>query len=164
MFLKTLMSICLCAHRLKAVLTIFLAVNLKATHQRDFFKRQNIGKNSFLSIVKNACNAEGIQGSRRKSWITTHGLRGTLATLLFEIWHSDSSIVLRTGHRHPKSLKSYQPLRGVEGIQQQRDVLGGAALDPSAKRTKVDLDTKQRDAMAHVGPVSGGTVNVTVNY
>lgn len=101
----------------------FLTVNLLATNPRDFFKRTPVGRNKFMKIVKDVCAREGIQGSGSRNWVTTHGLRGTLATILFGAGHADSSVALRTGHRDPTSLKSYQHLRGQEGLQQQRDLL-----------------------------------------
>lgn len=100
----------------------FLGVNHRAANIRDFFKRSPIGKNTFGKIVKDACVKEGINGSGSRGWVTTHGLRGSLASILFGAGHSDSSVVMRTGHRDPRSLKSYQNLRGIEGIKQQRDI------------------------------------------
>lgn len=47
--------------------------------------------------VKTCCQEEGIVGSGTKSWVATHRLRVTLATLLFESGHADSSVSLRTG-------------------------------------------------------------------
>ena len=93
----------------------FLAINPGATLRSLFFKRKHLGKNCFHNLVKGACLAEGIAGSGHLIWVTTHGLRDTLATLLFENGHSDSSVALRTGNRDPRSLKSYQHLRGGEG-------------------------------------------------
>ena len=87
--------------------------------------------------MKGACLAEGIAGSGHRNWVTTHGLRGTLATLLFENGHSDSSVGLRTGHRDPRLLKSYQHVRGGEGIKQQRDILGSTE-EKSLKKLKKD--------------------------
>lgn len=129
----------------------FLAVQLTAVDKGKFFKRQPLGKNSFLSAVKSCCNEEGIQGSGTKSWMTTHGLRGTLATILFEAGHSDSSVSLRTGHRDPTSLKSYQHLRGGLGLRQQRDLLPDNGCLQSANKTprlqpSVSVDTVIDDA------------------
>ena len=67
----------------------FVAVNVKIRHRREFLKRQHLAKNSFSSVVKYVCLAEGIEGSGKKNWVTTHGPRGTLASLLFENGHSD---------------------------------------------------------------------------
>jgi len=129
-----------------------------------------------MNSVKNVCTVEGIAGSGKKGWVTTHGLRGTLATLLFENGHSDSSVALRTGHRDPRSLKSYQNLRGIEGMQQQRDVLGCVGNQLSSKQVRLNTAPEMGAAnaqnsavnrpapLSHVGAVSGGTVNVTVNY
>lgn len=43
-------------------------------------------------------------------------------------------------------------------------MFGGAALDLVAEHPEVELNTQQRDAMAHVGSVLGCAVNVTANY
>lgn len=61
----------------------FFAVDLRATIKIKFLKCQFLGKNSFLSLVKSCCVAKFIKGSGTKSWVTTHGLRGTLDTILF---------------------------------------------------------------------------------
>lgn len=53
----------------------------------------------------------------------THELRETIATLLFKADHSDSSDLLRTRHRGPLSLQSYQHLRERLKICQQHDIL-----------------------------------------
>lgn len=112
-----------------------------------FFKAQPLGKNSFIWAVKTACQAEGIGGSGINSFITTPGLRGTLATLLFEHVYSDSSVALRTGNRDPRSLKSYQHLRGGEGLKQRRDILGGGEARRGAKDARF-LKWNQRVSMA----------------
>ena len=101
----------------------FLAINHHAASQHQFFKRSAIGKNHFSKIVKDVCKREKIVGSGTRNWVTTHSLRGTLATILFGAGHSDSSVAMRTGHRDPRSLKSYQNLRGTKGREQQRDLL-----------------------------------------
>lgn len=44
-------------------------------------------------------------GSGSKTWVTTHGLRDTMASLLFAAGNADSSVSLRTGHRDPRSLQ-----------------------------------------------------------
>lgn len=66
---------------------LFLTIVHGATHRREFFKRKNVGKNSFLSLVKNECKDEGIEGSRIKNWVTNHRLRRTLDTVIFESGH-----------------------------------------------------------------------------
>lgn len=66
-----------------------LAINSNSTPRREFCKRQPVGKNSFINIVKNSCTTDGIEGSGSKHWVTIHWLRGTLATLLFENSHSE---------------------------------------------------------------------------
>lgn len=136
-----------------------------------------------MSIVCWACEKEGVEGEGQKSWVTTHGLRRTLATLLFQNGHSDSSVALRTGHRDPKSLKSYQNLQGTESLRQQRDLFG--MKEPDTKRLKVvkcmesdgdyekenvsrvqriaDGTDGSRTPFSSIANVTGGTVNVTLN-
>lgn len=123
----------------------FLAVNHKAMMVQNYFIRQPVGKNTFGQIVKRACIAEGISGLGGKLWVTNHSLRGTLASILFEAGHSNSSVAMRTGHRQMQSLKSYQNLRGGDGLRQQRDLLGSAQLgdtsavdDTAVKKMRVD--------------------------
>lgn len=53
-FSRTLMSTCRCGRRSKSVQIAFLAMVMNATHQTDSFRRQHIGRNSFMSIVNDA--------------------------------------------------------------------------------------------------------------
>lgn len=71
------------------------------------------------------CREVGISGTGVKEGMSTHGIRGTVTTLLVEAGHLDSAILLRTGHRNRQSLKHYQNLQGLEGMRQQNDILGG---------------------------------------
>lgn len=95
----------------------FLAIKHQARDVRQFWKRQPLGKNTFPRIIRDCCVAEDFSGSGERNWITTHRLRGTLATLLFETNHSDSSVAMRNGHRDPRSLKRYQRLRRTKGTE-----------------------------------------------
>ena len=138
-----------------------------------------------MKVVKKVCEEEGIAGSGVKSWVTSHGLRGTVATLLVQSGHADSSVAMRTGHRDPRSLKSYQNLRGMEGLQQQRDLVDSgsvaAASDPNqSKRATPDSHdgneppitppTKQPRRMdmdaffSGIGCMNGNTININVSY
>lgn len=65
-----------------------------------------------------------MSGCGEMPWVTTHGLSGALATLLFESDHADSSVAMRTGHRDMRSLKSNKNLRGWLGKRQQGDLFG----------------------------------------
>ena len=102
----------------------FLGYNAKGTELSSYFKKQHLGRNSFSKIVKTVCASLGISGTGVKHGMTTHGLKGTVTTLLVEAGHSDSSIAMRTGHRDPRSLKNYQNLQGRGGEKQQEDILG----------------------------------------
>lgn len=126
-----------------------LSVNLKGNSPRECFNRQPIGEKSFGTIVKNACIVKNICSSGTKHWVTSHGLRGIQASILFEAGNSESSVAMRTGHRDPKSLKSYQNLRGREGKDQQLDLLGGRNINheiptpPSATRLPLKCSTSK---------------------
>lgn len=152
----------------------FLAINRHAPHQHDFFKRQPMDKNQFVSALKNACLAKEITYSGKQVWISTHDLRGPLAILLFKNIHTDLSEAFPTGRRDPRLLQSYQHLQGGEGLKQQRDLLGNSAIEPTSKRMRTDCPAAlqgdgncshaEAGKAANIGSVSGGTVNHTVNY
>ena len=101
-----------------------LGYNAKGTEFSSYFEKQHLGRNSFSKIVKTVCASLGISGTGVKHGMTTHGLRGTVTTLLVEAGHSDSSIAMRTGHCDPRSLKNYQNLQGRGGEKRQEDILG----------------------------------------
>lgn len=101
---------------------------------------------------------EQIIGDGRKTWVTTHGLRGTLGTFFFEAVHADYLVSLRTAHRDPRSLQSYQHPRGAEGRQHQCEILG----EPVPKRIRQDDDESGIDpppagnhSSAHEATVDG---------
>ena len=107
-----------------------------------------------MSIVKNVFDKEGIKACRVNTFVTTHGLRDTLATSLFKSGHADFSPAMRIRHRDACSLRSFQYLRRGEGLRQQRDLLP----------TKDDLPTKRRkieqDGVSGDSDVSdGGRLN-----
>lgn len=60
----------------------FLDIRHATVKEDEFFKAQNLGRNFFMKIVKFCCSLECISYSGVKTWITTHGLRGTLVILL----------------------------------------------------------------------------------
>lgn len=83
-------------------------------------------------------------------------------------------MAMRTGHRDPKSLKSYQNLKGGEGLMQQRDVLAKADGEGVKRLWYSNADgsggaSAYRHAAPHkvlpptIGHVSGGNVNITFN-
>lgn len=53
-----------------------------------------------------------MSGSGSKSFVTRHRLRGSSAIFLFEAGHYDFFVVICTGNRDLRSLKSYQHLGG----------------------------------------------------
>lgn len=73
----------------------------------NFFTTQQAGRNTFDSIVKRVCYAEGMNSFGGKKCCTTHSLRGTSATTLFDSEHVESSILMPTGHHDFQSLKSH---------------------------------------------------------
>lgn len=89
--------------------------------------------------MKIACLAQGIERSGSKGWVITHGLTGTLVTILFKSGHADSSAFSGIGHRDPKSLQSYQLLHGGEGLQQQRNILGDSEQPSKCSHCGVDF-------------------------
>ena len=122
----------------------FLQANSKGTHKSNFFRKQVIGKNSFRKIVPNLCAKVGITGTGVNDCVTTHGLRGTMITLLLEAGHADTTIMLRSGHSQVQSVLNYTNLQGNEGLQQQMDMF----RDTGSKRKGTDSldenETKQQ--------------------
>ena len=68
--------------------------------------------------MKEICTSLKIYGEGASKYMTTHGLRATLISLLIASGHSDASVVLRSGHRDSMSLQSYHNLRGRNGRNQ----------------------------------------------
>lgn len=58
---------------------------------------------------------ERILGIGYKNWLTTHGLRGNIASLSFDAGHTESLVCMLTGHRDPRSLRQYQNFQVLEG-------------------------------------------------
>ena len=98
------------------------------------FRAQPIGRNTMSSIVKTVCTALGIRGEGANKFVTTHGLRATMISLLISSGHSDAAVVLRTGHRDNSSLQSYHNLIGSNGEQQLRAAFGGDTTPECASR------------------------------
>ena len=76
------------------------------------------------SVVRQTCKSLGIRGEGASKHMTTHGLRGTMISLLIASGHSDASVVLRSGHADSSSLQSYHNLRGENGIHQLKAIFG----------------------------------------
>ena len=105
----------------------FLDYKASGATMSNFFKNQHLGRDTFSKIEKDMCASNGIFGTGSKKGMTTHGLPGTVTTLLVETGHSDSAIAMRTGHRDPKFLKNYQNIQGWEGERQQCEILDGVS-------------------------------------
>ena len=80
-----------------------------------------------MSIVRDVCTKLNIRGNGEASYMTTHGLRATMISMLISAGYSDAAVVLRSGHRDSTSLQSYHNLRGVNGERQLGAVFGEAS-------------------------------------
>lgn len=90
-------------------------------------KSQPIGKNTLSGIVKTVYTALGIRGEGASDYVTTHGLRATMISLIISSGHSNASVELRSGHRNNNSLQSCHNLMGSSGGKQLSVVFGGDA-------------------------------------
>lgn len=80
-----------------------------------YFACAECGK-KIMSIIRAACDAEGIVGSGARKWVKNRCTRGAITSILCKFGHADSCIAMRTGHRQPnRSLQSYQNLLSAEG-------------------------------------------------
>lgn len=86
---------------------LFLEISAGAINCQKFFKSQSMDLDTFTRLFKNSCVAEKVENENLKICSTTHGLRGTLTTILFQHGYSYSSVALRTSHRDQISLKIY---------------------------------------------------------
>lgn len=66
---------------------------------KSFFKNANLGKNSCLCYIQEACNGVGISGIGVRRQITTHGPRSTAICQLFKAGYDGASILLKNGQR-----------------------------------------------------------------
>ena len=127
----------------------FLGYKASGVTMSNFFKNQHLVRNTFSKLVRDVCASNGISGTGSKKGMTTHGLRGTVTTLLVEAGHSDSAIAMRTGHRDPKSLKKYQNIQGWEGKRQQSDILDGPSK--GLKRSGMHAHAPQHQKIKRCG-------------
>lgn len=136
----------------------------------DYFRNQPLGRNTCLTVVKDVCTKLGIRGTGEAAYMTTHGLRATMISLLISAGYSDAAVVLRTGHRDNSSLQSYHNLRGQNGADQLAAVFGGADDKENEPpntavraRAVADLDASidakkpRRDGPASIEPVAAAT-------
>ena len=108
----------------------------KSGDPNKYFTSQNLGKNTFSTIVERVCKKLGIRGDGAYSVVTAHGLRATIVTMLLEAGYDDATITLRTGHKDLKSLRSYHNLRGSIGLQQMKKMFGS---DESLKKDGYEM-------------------------
>ena len=81
-----------------------------------------------MTVVKSVCTKLGIRGEGEADFMTTHGLRATMISLLISASQTDAAAVLRTGHRDRNSLQSYHNLRGIDGETQSAAVFRGSGV------------------------------------
>lgn len=131
----------------------FLSVKPGVKHDTSkFFKQQPIGRYLMSTIVKDVCLSLGIQGEGAAKFMTTHGLRATMISLLIASGHSDASVMLRSGHADSTSLQSYHNLRGQHGADQLVGMFGGN--NTGVKRSaEADNSGNSRKVSRHGGPV-----------
>lgn len=84
----------------------------------EYFKRKPLGENTCKSVVKYVCASLGIRKQGQAAYMTTHGLRATMISLLISAGYSDAAVVLRSGRRYLNSLQCYHNLRGRHGTNQ----------------------------------------------
>lgn len=87
-------------------------------------RRQHLGKNSFTRLINEICTTANFRGNVVHDYMTTHGLRATMTSLLIEAGHNYSIIVLRTGLSSTDTLTRYHNLQGNEGFRQQISLFG----------------------------------------
>ena len=66
-------------------------------------------------IVKEVCTSLGIRGVGLSAYMTTHGLRSAMISLLISAGISDTAVALRSGHNDVNSLLSYHNLMNSNG-------------------------------------------------
>jgi len=114
----------------------FLQPSRKDPHkllQTEFFNNQPIGVSIFKGLVKNMCITENLTGNGVHNYVTNHGLRGPMASLLLDAGFSDTTVSLRTGHRNNDSLKNYKNNQGGSSYSQQKALF---------ESTKFEVDNK----------------------
>lgn len=87
--------------------------------------RSNGGTHTTKGIVKDVCSTMGIRDIGEANYMTTHGLRAKMISMLISAGYSDAAVCLRTGHRDATSLQSYHNLRGRNSEEQLGAVFEG---------------------------------------
>ena len=98
-----------------------------------------------MTAVKSVCTKLGIRGDGEAVFITTHGLRATMISLLISAGNSDAAVDLRTGHRDHNSLQSYHYLRGINGETQLTAFFRGSGAVQGELLDQVLYQAGQRD-------------------
>jgi len=127
--------------------------NVSGLSKSQFWVDSPIGKNGFKGIVKNMCLAEGIKGNGVHDYVTTHGLRGSMSSLLLEAGFSDTAVAQRTGHRSLDSLRNYKDPQGETAPNMQRALFNnqdysheelGSGTNRKNKRSNTHLSDPKR--------------------
>ena len=98
----------------------------KKVDGREFWRNQPLGRNTCMTVVKSVCTKLGIRGDGEADFMTTHGLRATMTSLLISASHSDAAFVFRTGHRDRNSLQNCHNLCVIDGETQWAAVFRGS--------------------------------------
>lgn len=72
------------------------------------------------------CEASSIVGNSFYNDTTSHRFRATMIQCLLDAEHPETVIAKRSGHKDVGSMRSYNYLRGTQGIEQQRELFGDA--------------------------------------
>lgn len=90
------------------------SINLRESFKRSSFRKIALGK-----IVNDSCIKKNNSGYGSPNLSTKHSLRESMSTASLGAGYSDSSVLIRKSHGDPRSLKIYQHLIAIEGVQQQ---------------------------------------------
>ena len=80
--------------------------------------------NTFIKVVDETCDSQGIRGIGVCTLMSTYGFRGTMISLLTDAGFSNVAVVLRIEHRSMNSIKLHLTiLKGLD-VRQQAAVFG----------------------------------------
>lgn len=72
----------------------------------EWFLKINLGHNSYVSYMLEACNSLNIIGLGDRDSMKRYGLRATVITQLFDCGNSDTTVLLLSDHRCLKGMKN----------------------------------------------------------
>ena len=85
---------------------------------REFWRNQPLGRNTCMTIVKSVNTKLNIRRHGEADFMTTHGLRATMISLVISANHSDAAFAFRKGYRDRNSLQNYHNSRRIDGEAQ----------------------------------------------